>query len=384
MQQSTYTWLLIFALAIGATLLGCAPREAAEALPPPQNAAGNATESRSVPGSSPTPSAPSSVALSPTPQKTPTPMRTATPVGTPTPVAQRLRGPQSVQPSPRYQPLPLTRDSTLDNRIRQQLGTRITSYGVVVKRLADGRGTVINPDQEFYAASVYKLFVMFEVFKQRELGLLSFDEVLTVTPPYQEFQIGDLRWPLWTEVSIRNLLEAMVTESDNVAAMMLYDKTGGRNMAQELTSIGLTHTDVNTDRLPTSAGDVAILLEMIARKQAINAAASQEMIDLLSRQKIDGGLLTLLPKETKVAHKTGSWDNASHDVGVVYAPSGAYVIAMLSDRAGELKPIAELSRLVYDYFAGTRQDPPGNLGGASRTLTPTPVRQSTPTPAPRR
>lgn len=301
-------------------------------------------------------------------------------------MVQRLRGTQSVVPSPHFQPLPLVRDAALEDRIRQKLGTEIASYAVVVKRVADGRGIAISPDREFYAASTYKTFVMYEVFKQRDSGLLSFDERLTVTPPYQAFQIGDLRWPLWTAVPVRDLLEAMITESDNVAAMMLYDKAGGRNIAQDLASVGLTHTDVNTDQLPTSAGDLALLLEMIARERADSPATSREMVDLLSRQKINDGLPALLPKGTRVVHKTGNWDNATHDVGVVYAPSGAYVIAVLSDRAWASKPIAELSRLVYDFFESAGTGLRSSPAAATRTATPTPTAVGRPsaTPTPRR
>jgi len=387
MRPSRSTYALLFAVATTAALLGCGSRGAAE--PPPSAQRGEQEPAVDTGRSTPqaivqqpsSAAAPSATALSPA-QKTPT--MTASPAGTPIPAAQRLRGPQSVAPSPSYQPLPSARDAILENRIRQQLGTEIASYGVVVKRLADGRGAVINPDQQFYAASLYKLFVMYQVFKQRDLGLLSFDERLTVTPPYQSFQIGDLRWPLWTAVPIRDIVEAMITESDNVAAMLLYDKTGSWNMAQDFASIGLTHTAIDTDRLPTSAGDVALFLEVIAREQAISPATSREMIELLSRQKINDGLPALLPKGIRVAHKTGNWDNVTHDAGIVYAPSGAYVIATLSERAWASKPIADLSRLVYDYFEGSGNALQSSSTAAVRTATPTVARQLSPSPSPRR
>jgi len=82
----------------------------------------------------------------------------------------------------------------------------------------------------------------------------------------------------------------------------------------------------------------------------VDEDTSQEMIDLLARQKINDRLPALLPPGTKVAHKTGNWDNATHDVGVVYAPHGAYVIAVLSDKPDRAESIAELSRLVYEYL----------------------------------
>ena len=291
-----------------------------------------------------------------TPQPIPTTSsgtsRGSTHNGTQTPVTTRIAGPRSVPPSPRYEPLPLRPDASLENQIRQYLGKDIDSYGVVVKRLSDGTGVAINPDRVFYAASLFKVLVMFEVFKQRELKLLSFDELLTFTPPYLDYGLGPLRWPVWSQVSVRDLLEAMITESDNVAAMMLHDKTGGWNIIGDYKSVGLKHTDIATEDMPTSAGDMALLLEMIARGNAVNEKSSQEMIDLLARQKINDRIPALLPEGIKVAHKTGNWDNATHDVGVVYAPHGAYVIAILSDKAWDAKPIAELSRLVYEHFEG--------------------------------
>ncbi|MBI2954958.1 MAG: serine hydrolase [Chloroflexi bacterium] len=253
-------------------------------------------------------------------------------------------------PSPRYEPLPLRPDERLENQIRVYLGKDIDSYGVVVKRLSDGAGVAINADQEFYAASLFKILVMFEVFKQRELQLLSFDEMLTFTPPYLDYELGPPRWPVWSQISVRDLVEAMITESDNVAAMMLHDRTGGWNIIADYRAIGLKHTDIASDEFPTSAGDMALWLEMIAHGKAVDERSGQEMIDLLARQKINDRLPSLLPAGTRVAHKTGNWDNATHDVGVVYAPRGAYVIAVLSDKAWETKPIAELSRLVYEHF----------------------------------
>jgi beta-lactamase class A len=81
------------------------------------------------------------------------------------------------------------------------------------------------------------------------------------------------------------------------------------------------------------------------------------MVALLSRQKVNDRLPARLPRGTRVAHKTGNWDNATHDVGIVYAPSGPYVLAVLSDLPWVANPIAELSRLVYDAFEGAATAP---------------------------
>jgi beta-lactamase class A len=247
--------------------------------------------------------------------------------------------------------MPLIKDVGLEKQIREFLGDRVDSYGVVIKRLSDGHGVAINSEQQFYAASLFKLLVMYEVFKQRALGLLDFDESLTLTPPYLDYQLGELRWPLWSQVPVRELLEAMITVSDNVAAIMLHDRVGGWNIIADTKGIGLEQTSISGD-MPTSAGDMAALMEMIARGSAVDRESSREMIDLLSRQTINDRLPALLPEGTRVAHKTGNWDNATHDVGVVYAPSGPYVIAVLSSNPDDAEAIAKLSKLVYAYLEG--------------------------------
>jgi beta-lactamase class A len=288
---------------------------------------------------------------------TQTPAVSPTPAGTPTPVAKRLIGPAGVPRSAPFAPSAAILDEQLEKKVRDFLGADVDNYGIVVKRLTDGRGIAINADKEFYAASLFKVLVMYEVYKQRALGLLKFDSTLQITPPYIAYQLGDQRWPLWADVPIRDLVEAMITESDNLAAILLQDKTGGFNIIADFKAIGLTHTNLDGENMPTSAGDMALWMEMIARGKAVDDQTSGEMIDLLSRQKIDNGLRTLLPKGIVVAHKTGNWDNVTHDIGVIYAPSGAYVITVLSNKAWKPEPIAQVSKLVFDHFEGVGPTP---------------------------
>ena len=80
-----------------------------------------------------------------------------------------------------------------------------------------------------------------------------------------------------------------------------------------------------------AANGTALVLEAIARGQAVSPQASVEMLDLLATETLDSRLPALLPPGTRVVHKTGSWYNATHDAGVVYSPGGAYVIVVLSD-----------------------------------------------------
>mgnify|MGYP000362651245 CR=1 FL=1 len=79
--------------------------------------------------------------------------------------------------------------------------------------------------------------------------------------------------------------------------------------------------------------------------------ASAAMESLLLRQQIRDRIPQGVPAGVSVGNKTGNWTDATHDVAIVYAPWGTYVLAVLSDRPWTNTPIVELSRQVYQYYA---------------------------------
>jgi beta-lactamase class A len=271
---------------------------------------------------------------------------------TPAEPSQRIASPGPVPTPSRYEPLPLEEDTALEARLRDVLGDDADAYGIVVKSLEDGHGAVINPDKVFYAASLFKVAVLYEVFHQQSLGLLDFQEELLVTPYYASFDLGTLPVGVCESISIEQALHAMTAFSDNTSAVLLQDRVGSANINASMEALGLTTTRLLTDDLPTTAADMALLMEMIARGQAVDAEASQEMVNLLAGEELDNGLRAGVPQDTLVAHKTGNWSNATHDAGIVYVPDAPYVIAILSEKPYETVLTAKLSAAVFEYYTG--------------------------------
>lgn len=228
------------------------------------------------------------------------------------------------------------------------------TFGIAVKDLATGRGFLVNPDLEFPAASLFKLPVMFEVFKQNRLGLLSMDEELEITEHYAEYDLGTLDMEVGDKVRLARALERMIVVSDNTSAVMLLDRTGVANVNRDMKDLGLEHTRILAEGLTTSPQDMLLFMEMLAMGKGVDPETSQAMVQLLLRQQVNDRIPLLLPRGTPVAHKTGNWDGIVHDVGIVFSPRATYVIALLAQdladvRAGT-RALAEVSREVYDYF----------------------------------
>jgi hypothetical protein len=116
-------------------------------------------------------------------------------------------------------------------------------------------------------------------------------------------------------------------------------------------SLGLDQSALSDDAAFTSPGDVARVLQAIARREAISTSASQRMFDLLAGQQHNDRLPVPLPLTVRIAHKTGELPKLRHDAGIVLAPGGAYVVvAMVDDAPSEAEAraaIVDISQAVY-------------------------------------
>src|SRR6185436_6177601 len=131
-------------------------------------------------------------------------------------------------------------------------------YAAVIENVRDGRRVAIDPDRVFYAASTFKLEVMYEIFAQRDAGVLDLGERYVASDYYASFGLGPRLIADCEQASIGDLLAAMMAVSDNVAAVMLQDRAGAQNINDAMAGLGLEHTELTEDgSLPATAGDMA-------------------------------------------------------------------------------------------------------------------------------
>jgi beta-lactamase class A len=251
-----------------------------------------------------------------------------------------------------YKPIAFKQNKQLQQTLDAALADEADDYAYVVKDLRTGEGAMHNPDKVFNSASVFKLWVMYEVFHQQSLGLLNWNDELVVSPYYDSFALSPRRTELCQQLTVADALDAMLSISDNAAAVLLQDLVGSGNVNRAIEALGVKESGLFEDGLPLTASDVALLLEAIGRGQAVSSAASSEMLLLMSREGIDDGLVDGVPPRTLVAHKTGNWSDATHDVGIVYGPKGPYLFVALSDTDHETSVIKALSEAAYAHYAG--------------------------------
>jgi beta-lactamase class A len=250
----------------------------------------------------------------------------------------------------------LAADGELERMVRETLGDDVDRYAVVIKDLADGRGVAVNADRLFYAASLFKLEVMYEIVRQAEAGAIDLGETYNLSDYYNRFGLGPRLTELCEDVTLERALVAMMSVSDNAAAVMLQDRAGPRNINNSMAALGLAATALLPENtLPTTAADMALLMEGIARGQAAGETGSARMVELMVGESINDRIPSGVPEGTRVAHKTGNWENATHDAGIVYGARSTYVVVLMSDVGfdGDAASVQrEIMRVAWEYFEG--------------------------------
>lgn len=103
----------------------------------------------------------------------------------------------------------------------------------------------------------------------------------------------------------------------------------------------------------TTAYDLLLLFEKMAKGEIINAQVSKAMIDILLDQRFNEIIPAGLPLDVKVAHKTGSITGVFHDSGIIFLPDGKkYVLVLLSkkveDEKSAIRAMAAVSVMIYN------------------------------------
>ncbi len=245
----------------------------------------------------------------------------------------------------------------------------------VAFRTLDGKEEFwLQPDVSFHAASTMKIPVMMELFAQAKAGKLRLDDPLPVKnefhsivdgSPYQLDPADDSDHEVYRAVgktlTLRQLCEAMITASSNLAANLLIEKLGVENIRhlvhkmhadgmQVLRGVEDAKAFAQEKNNTTTARGLLRLLERIARYKAVDRASSQEMIEILKRQKFNEAVPAGLPPGTPVAHKTGTITKIHHDAAIVYAQRPFVLVILvrgIEDEKQSSALMAAITRMLY-------------------------------------
>jgi beta-lactamase class A len=207
--------------------------------------------------------------------------------------------------------------------------------------LATGEEVARDAERPMPTASVFKLPLLVEVFRQAEAGMFELAERVTLRAEDVVMGSGILRdFQPGLRPRLRDLAMMMVIVSDNSATNLLLDRVGGpARVNATMRELGLSsivvHRRIVFDEITSNSSlaeaaprDLMRLTAMLAREELVSPAASREMLTILGRQRyIEQAPRFVayrpyaadfnLPQIVRVYNKTGMINGLRADTGLI-------------------------------------------------------------------
>jgi beta-lactamase class A len=248
----------------------------------------------------------------------------------------------------------------IDDIIKETLNEIDGSYGIYIHNIKTRKQLLNNEHQLYPAASLYKLWIMACVYDQIKKGTIHESDIIKedIAVLNEKFNISSEsaeRSEGTVQFTVYNALYAMITISDNYAALLLTEKIGLSTVAKFLADHGLYESKVGIDGTfpETTASDIGLFFQKIYNGSLIDSMYDQKMIQLLKAQTINHKIPKLLPHTVEIAHKTGELGSYTHDGGIIYTSQGDYIFVVLTEsRLPTLTEeyISNFSQKIYTYF----------------------------------
>jgi len=272
-------------------------------------------------------------------------------------------------------------DSSLGSRVKARIAQApARAVGVYYRDLTTGDSLTVGSAVRFHAASTMKIPVMIQLFRDRDAGLLSLDDSVSITNTFRSIadsspylldvtddSDSSLYKRLGQRASIRELIELMETVSSNLATNLLIAKVDAKRANATAHALGadsiLVLRGVEDGKAyraglnnTTTARDLGMLLAAISNATAASPASCREMLAILGRQQFKEGIPAGLPPGTWVYHKTGWIGQVVYHDAALVEPIGArgrrYVLVVLTGGIQKDEDshalVRDISRLVFN------------------------------------
>lgn len=272
-------------------------------------------------------------------------------------------------------------DSDLEASLSQLISKHQGQVSIAIQELDGDVEFRHEADRPMPTASLCKLPVMIETYRQAEVGGIDLDRVVELREEDKVPGSGILtpHFSAGTKISLKDAVRLMMAYSDNTATNLVLDQIGLKATSDTMELWGLSETKIHakvfrrdTSLFPqrsqkfglgsTTASEMLTLLTRLHHQEIVTERACESMLQHLVACQDDSKLARFLPSGVKIAHKGGAVSNVRCAAGIIYCPQGAVAVCVLTneneDRSWGERNAAEIlcgrvGRVVYDRFSKT-------------------------------
>ena len=254
----------------------------------------------------------------------------------------------------------------LQLRLAKFISDNNFNVSIYLMNLKTGASMYVN-EEGFYAASLNKIPVAILVMEHVESGKLAMDSKLKILDSDRDQSSGLSS----KELTVRELLEAMLKESDNTAFNVLFRQIDTQDMTLLLDYYNIDYNS-NYQFTPYSAGFknqsefmtprvVSNVFSSLYFSTVLHPEDSEYILSLLTESDFNVTKIAALPDNVKIAHKYGIYYGTDaklfHDCGIIYMASTRFFYCVMTSGM-ELTKAETVSILIvketYSYIVQTR------------------------------
>ena len=271
----------------------------------------------------------------------------------------------------------------LVNEIEKLIWNLNENISILIKDLSSENEIYnLNSTEKLVSASTIKVPIMLAIFEEVKSGKVNLNDTILVTKndildDTEIFENGENYY------SINELINWMIIESDNTATNVLLKYFGMENINNYIINVlNIKNTYVQRYMLDEKAiknglnnymsqKDMLDIFTLLFSKKILNNELCEKAINILYNDQVGKKLVEdfyqllvvysqnekIKPVESyllKYAHKTGSLDYLSHDVGVMNIKDKLFYIGISvwnsSDKDGDKKLIGNIGKIIYYYL----------------------------------
>jgi beta-lactamase class A len=275
-------------------------------------------------------------------------------------------------------------DNSFSQQIAQMADGSGGRIGVAAVDLSTGQEIAVLGDQRFPMASTSKIAIAATFLEGVDQGRWSLSSEYPLMLPVASKPFSSAIAPVrkGQYLTARELIELSLTRSSNTATDALLAAVGGPavvndwarragienyNLTRDIATLVRDDGEIDPARRidvrdSVTPRDMVKLVSGIYQGKWLSASSRQVIVGAMERCRTGTRRIpALIPTDAKVAHKTGSLNNTSSDIGVITAPDGRSIAVAIyvTGQGGKLNreaKIASIARAIYDGYAQSSRE----------------------------
>jgi len=250
----------------------------------------------------------------------------------------------------------------LRQAMREYINKQEGKVGAYFEYLPSGTSIGVNDKVEIRLASLSKVPIVMSIFKKIERGQMSPSDMLVIEKNHLDQGFGTL-WKRGegAELSVQELIELTLIESDNTAYNVLLGHLTGQELNEVYRSLDISIT-VGTKEdekyLRVSPKNYSSIFRSLYLSSFLSQNNSNHILEILTQTTFNDKIAAGVPDTIKVAHKIGTFEgvdtlqNVFIDCGIIYIPNRPYILCafVLGTNEEAQKHMLYISKAIHEYI----------------------------------